>query len=105
MTGFKTACIKESNVASAAVENLNAIKFDDSDSSLKKFIFCLNKKLGLQNDAGEFQVEVIKKDLKGSEKDIEELLKICLGKKDTPAEAAYEALKCVRFNDPRKKKL
>ncbi|KAG5887558.1 hypothetical protein JTB14_002264 [Gonioctena quinquepunctata] len=69
-----------------------------NDEKLKKQILCFNKKVGLQDKNGDIVMEVAKaklKDIVKDDKKVEEVMKKCVLKKETPEETAFQAAKCL----------
>ncbi|XP_063904896.1 B1 protein-like [Zophobas morio] len=73
------------------------------DPKLKEHLFCVSKKAGFQNDAGDVQTEVLKAKLNAELKDQEvtnKLVEKCAVKKATPQDTAFESFKCYYENTP-----
>ncbi|XP_019866436.1 B2 protein [Aethina tumida] len=93
---YHEECSKESQVDQSLVEKAKAGEFTDDDG-LKNHIFCVSKKLGFQNDAGEIQVGVVKEKLATVIDDpskIDEIVKKCAVQKDTPQNTAFSTIEC-----------
>jgi len=92
----KDECIAETKVDVEMLKKTKTGVFSD-DEKLKEFLFCLGKKTGMLNDAGEYQMETIKKHLVGAygEEISEKLIKACTEKNfPTGQEAAFHITKC-----------
>nr|AIX97052.1 odorant-binding protein 6 [Dastarcus helophoroides] len=73
------------------------------DPKFKEHLFCFSKKVGFQNEAGDLQVEVLKAKVGAEHKDqavVDQLIKKCAVKKQTPQETAYDTIKCYYESTP-----
>ena len=89
-------CVKETSVSTELIIKGRNGDFVDDDK-LKNFIFCFFKKIGFQNEAGEFQLNVIRAKLSSDYKpeEVNKLIETCSGVKGkNPADKAFEAYKC-----------
>nr|UYS88373.1 odorant binding protein 21 [Aromia bungii] len=78
-------------------ENAFRGQFPD-DGEFKAHVFCISKKLGVQNEMGELQVQFITDMLHNLHTDdnkVEEILSKCMVQRSTPEESAFEALTCM----------
>nr|AXO78396.1 odorant binding protein 18 [Xylotrechus quadripes] len=67
------------------------------DQSVKDHMFCINKKIGVQNDAGELQVDAIRAEVETAVADksiIDGMMSTCVVQKSTPQDTAFETNKC-----------
>lgn len=90
-------CIKETGVDVEILKKAQIGQYTDDDK-LKKQLFCFNKKLGMQNEAGDIMVDVTEKRLANVIKDPavrKEAVTKCLVKSGTPEETAYNSTKCL----------
>lgn len=90
------ACVAETGVKGDAVEGAMAGKFSD-DPALKEQFFCMSKKLGFQNEAGELQMDHVATQIAKYVNDpamAEKLMK-CGEPKSTPQDTAFEVAKCA----------
>ncbi|RZC39146.1 PBP GOBP domain containing protein [Asbolus verrucosus] len=67
------------------------------EPELKEFLFCMYKKLGAMNAAGEIQNDMVKKELlrKYSSELVNKIIKKCVSRKSTPQETAFQMFKCI----------
>ncbi|RZC42570.1 PBP GOBP domain containing protein [Asbolus verrucosus] len=80
---MEETCANEAGVEQEKVKGFKKGKFYE-DSKFKDYVFCLSKKIGYQNDAGDFRNDFLP---------VIALSK-CAVKKDTPQESAYQFFKC-----------
>nr|AIX97033.1 odorant-binding protein 18 [Monochamus alternatus] len=72
------------------------------DPKLKLYILCFAKKVGLMNDSGEIQLDVLRVKLSGmisDEAKVEEMIAKCVVQKSTPEETIFEVSRCIHGND------
>uniref|UniRef100_M3TYY8 Odorant binding protein 4 n=1 Tax=Ips typographus TaxID=55986 RepID=M3TYY8_IPSTY len=96
------ACVAETGVSTDLIQAARQGKFTEDDK-LKAFSFCMSKRLGFQNDAGDIQTEVVKQKLGGALGDLgvaAQLVTKCLVPKATPQETAFESFRCYYQNTP-----
>nr|UWL63300.1 odorant binding protein 10 [Pagiophloeus tsushimanus] len=97
------SCIKETSVDRAVVENAMKGIYAD-DSKLKDNIYCLNKKFGFQNEAGDISPDTLTKHLIEkfpNEAMVTAAVKQCSQKKATPTETGFELVKCLHSFAPK----
>jgi hypothetical protein len=68
-----------------------------TDEEVAQYTFCLFKKMGFQNEAGEFQKDILRTNFLDvlTETKIDEVLTKCTVKKATPEESALHAITCI----------
>nr|AVH84924.1 odorant binding protein 17 [Harmonia axyridis]QTE76116.1 odorant binding protein 8 [Harmonia axyridis] len=96
-----TACAKSTGVDPEAIANAKKGTFSD-DEKFKDYLFCVSKKIGFQNEAGEIQKDVVKQKATVALKDeklVDEIIKKCAVVKDTPQNTAFEVAKCYYENN------
>ncbi|KAJ8924144.1 hypothetical protein NQ315_006928 [Exocentrus adspersus] len=96
------ACSKEVNVGDDVAEKLLDGVFPN-DKTFKDYLYCLSKRIGFQNQAGEVQKDVIVKKLKDSIEDpskAEEYALKCLVEDKDPAELVYRVVTCLQESTP-----
>nr|ALM64969.1 odorant binding protein 7 [Dendroctonus armandi] len=96
------ACVAESGADPELIKAARGGKFAD-DGKLKDFTFCMSEKIGFQNEAGEFQRDVVLKKLGAAIDDdaaAKKLVEKCLVPKSNSAETAFETFKCYYENTP-----
>lgn len=88
--------MKESRVSEDAVKLAMIGNFPD-DPAFKEHLFCMSKKVGLQNDAGEIQMNEVRSKISKYVDDpaLAEKLENCAKQKDTPQQTAFEVAKCT----------
>lgn len=94
--------MEESGISMDLVLKLKKGEYVD-DPKVKEQLFCFSKKVGFQNEAGEMQMENIKKHLMELNKDearTKEIMDKCLVKKATPQETVFEVSKCMHSFAP-----
>lgn len=97
-------CLKETGVDEALTLKAQKGEYVD-DPKLKKQIFCFNKKVGFQNEAGDLQVDFIKTKLMeviADTKQADELIQQCNVKKGNGEETAFAVVKCFHDLAPTK---
>ncbi|KAF7278589.1 uncharacterized protein LOC143200547 [Rhynchophorus ferrugineus] len=97
-------CIQETGVDRELVQKTREGIFEE-DPKLKEFAFCMGKKAGFIDDAGEPQLDVMRQKTGQLLKDpvvVEKLVKECGVKKETPQETAFYASMCFSKNSPGK---
>ncbi|KAJ8932132.1 hypothetical protein NQ314_014913 [Rhamnusium bicolor] len=102
---YHKECLEESKVDEALALQAKNGKYVD-DAKLKKHLFCVNKKIGFQNEAGDLQIDFIKSKINAIIKDdglTNEVVNKCNIKKDTPEDTAFETLKCFHQFAPQEK--
>lgn len=89
-------CVTQAGVTDEQVAQVMAGNFL-SDPEVKEQIFCMTKKLGFLNDAGEIQMDIIEAMIAEFVPDaaLAEKLKKCGVQKDTPQDTAFELAKCA----------
>ncbi|KAJ8955677.1 hypothetical protein NQ318_008548 [Aromia moschata] len=96
LSGHHKACLAETGVDSDLVTKARKGEFSE-DPKLKEHIFCVAKKIGFVNDAGDFQKDVMKTKISavlGDEALAEKYIAECAVSKGTPQETAFQAIKC-----------
>mgnify|MGYP005985768021 CR=1 FL=1 len=71
--------------------------------NLKKYTFCLFKKMGFQTEDGTFQEETLRQNFANvlPQNKIDEILTKCTVQKNTPEDSALSALTCIEtINKP-----
>lgn len=97
ISGFLDDCLAETGLAEETFAQVRSGNLPD-DGTLKELIFCMNKKLGFQNEDGELQMEAMKAMFsKYNEPAILDKLMECIVQKDTPQNSAYEIAKCAKL--------
>nr|UYS88361.1 odorant binding protein 9 [Aromia bungii] len=70
------------------------------DEQLKDYLFCVSKRIGFQNEAGDIRKEVLVEMIRNSKKNTpkaEEYVDICLANKnDSPTDTIYKVASCMR---------
>lgn len=92
-------CITETGVDTELIKQARQGTFSD-DPILKTFAFCMSKKSGFQNEAGEVQTDVLRTKLSqvlNSPEKANELIEKCLKKEKTPEDTAFETYKCYQI--------
>ncbi|XP_030764820.1 uncharacterized protein LOC115889043 [Sitophilus oryzae] len=95
-------CLQETGVNRELVQKTRNGIFVE-DPTLKEFAFCMGKKAGFINEAGDVQIDVLRKNTLKLIKDpvvVEKLVKLCGVKKETPQETSFYASKCFSKNSP-----
>ncbi|RZC42566.1 PBP GOBP domain containing protein [Asbolus verrucosus] len=74
-----------------------------NDTKFKEYMFCFNKKMGYQNEAGDFQKAELKSSLaiNSNQENVNDIVEKCAVKKSTPQESAYQCMKCIDDNRPK----
>ncbi|KAJ8955679.1 hypothetical protein NQ318_008550 [Aromia moschata] len=93
-------CLAKTGIDEKIVEQAGNGQFAE-DAQLKDYFFCLSQRLGMMNETGDLQTEVIRKKLEKhitDAKEIDILIEKCAVRKDTPAETAFNMLKCYQEN-------
>lgn len=98
---YRSGCIAQTKVDPERANQLRTGGFVDDDLKLKQYAACILKKLGIQNEDGSINHDILKKILVGNEKEVQDLVEKCLITKPTPEETAYESYKCVYQNSPK----
>nr|AIX97051.1 odorant-binding protein 5 [Dastarcus helophoroides] len=99
---FHMECSAESHVNPEMIAKARKGEFTE-DPSFMKHLFCFAKKAGLQNDAGEIQVDVLRAKLGAELKDdaaTDKLISMCAIQKETPEKTAFDSVKCYYENTP-----
>lgn len=94
-------CAEESGVSREAV--LSARKGDFQDEPLlKQYFFCINKKSQIQNEAGEYKTDVIRKGLTElfNAEEANRIIEKCARIQDTPLNTAFQSSKCFYNEAP-----
>ena len=100
---YSKECLEVSKVEEAVLKEAEKGVFLD-DPKLKVHALCFSKKIHMQNEKGEIQVDVIKEKLTSqikSAEEVEKVVKLCLVQKDTPENTAFEGLQCLQKNVPK----
>ncbi|CAG9764449.1 unnamed protein product [Ceutorhynchus assimilis] len=95
-------CVGETGVDTELIKQARNGKFVD-DEKLKSFTFCMSKKHGFQNDAGEIQTEVVREKMTqvlGDADVVNKLIETCLVPKESNEATAFETFKCYYENTP-----
>lgn len=93
-------CLEESKVEESVLEEVKNGTFPD-DPKLKSHALCISKKIHMQNEKGELQTEKLREKLNTQMKnkeEVEKLLQMCILKKETPEDSAYESFQCFHKN-------
>nr|UTN00830.1 odorant binding protein [Semanotus bifasciatus] len=88
---------RECGMAEEVIDRALAGDFPD-DQQFKNDIFCMFKKIGMQDDEGTLQIEAITEQIRRNvpeETKVNDILSKCLVQMGTPEETAYEACKCI----------
>nr|WQM40729.1 odorant-binding protein 9 [Xyleborus affinis] len=96
------ACVSETGVNPELIKEARQGKFTEDDK-LKAFTFCMSKKIGFQNDAGEVQADVVKQKLGGAlgnQDTANQIVQKCLVAKSSPQETAFQSFKCYYESTP-----
>nr|XP_023022172.1 uncharacterized protein LOC111510480 [Leptinotarsa decemlineata] len=104
---YNKECMEETKVAMEVVLKAAEGVYVDDDK-LKKQILCVNKKIEVQKENGDIDIDVTKKKLMTilkDEKKVDDVIKKCVMKKDTPENTAFEAAKCMHKLAPNPKVL
>ncbi|XP_028141918.1 uncharacterized protein LOC114335825 [Diabrotica virgifera virgifera] len=99
---FHKECLPESGVNPELVQKARQGDFANDDK-LKAHIFCVSKKIGFQNDAGEIQVEVLKAKVGAALEDpalAAQLIGTCAKQQANGPETAFETIKCYHEKTP-----
>lgn len=99
---YKEDCKAETGVDVDILKKLKDGEFPD-DPKLKDFLFCVSKKAGFQNEAGEVQESVILDKLGHAIKDEEkakQLTEKCAKQEGSPAEVVYKIVSCLYSSTP-----
>nr|UTN00835.1 odorant binding protein [Semanotus bifasciatus] len=93
---YHEECKLKTNIDDYRVLNILTGTFPD-DPLLRRHVFCLSKKFGIQNEAGEIQRREVREKLEklvnNSEK-IDEIIKTCIVQKDDPEQTAVDIARC-----------
>ncbi|KAF7272398.1 B1 protein-like [Rhynchophorus ferrugineus] len=99
---YENECMVKTGVARDVVEKAQQGTLID-DPKLKAFAFCISKKIGLQNEKGEVQIEALKEQLpslvENPEQD-KDLIASCLGDSKDPEEIAFHTYICYYKANP-----
>nr|UTN00825.1 odorant binding protein [Semanotus bifasciatus] len=101
---FNKQCMEETHVDMDIVMKASKGVYTD-DPTFKKHIFCVNKKAGFQNAAGDLQIDTMKAKINSivkDEKKTNEFISKCALNKDTPENTAFEVAKCFHNISPEK---
>ncbi|XP_049826328.1 B2 protein-like [Aethina tumida] len=102
LIGYHKECQAQSGVENLTIEDAKAGKYRD-DPKAKEHLLCVSKKVGLQNEAGELQKDVITEKLSkllGNAELAQSLVAKCAVAQATPQDTAYSVLKCYHENTP-----
>ncbi|XP_017783044.1 PREDICTED: B1 protein-like [Nicrophorus vespilloides] len=97
LKAYKADCIASSGVTPDLVEKSKKGEFAD-DPKLKEFLFCIGKKIGFLNDAGDFQVDVMTAKITANHgKDAaDDVVSVCTAKKESSGpETSFALAKCL----------
>lgn len=100
---YSAACSESTGVDQKLIEDARKGIFSE-DAKFKEFLFCISKKIGSQNEAGEIQKDVIKQKLVAELKDeklADSIVEKCAIAKDTPQETAFASAKCYHESKPK----
>lgn len=95
--------MEETGISMELVQKMKSGELID-DPKVKAQLLCFSKKIGLQNDAGELQPDVIKAKLMSVTQDeakAQEVMDKCLVTKDTPEDSVFETVKCLNQYVPK----
>nr|USH46145.1 odorant binding protein 15 [Apriona germarii] len=99
---FRDECKAESGVDVEILKKLRDGVFSE-DKKFKEFLFCVSKKTGFQNDAGDVQetviIEKLGKALKNPAK-AKELTEKCAKQNGSPSEISYKVVTCFYNSSP-----
>lgn len=89
-------CVQQSGVTDEQIAQVKAGNFL-TDPAVKEQFYCMSKKLGFLNDAGEIQKDVMEAMIAQFIPDaaLAEKLMKCGIQKDTPQDTAFELAKCA----------
>ncbi|KAJ8932127.1 hypothetical protein NQ314_014908 [Rhamnusium bicolor] len=93
---YHKECVEKTGVDEKLVDESQLGQYPE-EPEFKEYTFCLSKRLGLQNEAGEFQMEAVKAQLSKHIQDsaeVDKLIETCVVQKDSPIESAYNTFKC-----------
>ncbi|XP_066262793.1 B2 protein-like [Euwallacea similis] len=96
------ACVAETGVNPELIKAARQGKFTEDDK-LKAFTFCMSKKIGFQNDAGEILADVVKQKLGGAlgnQETANQIAQKCLVAQSSPQETAFHSFKCYYETTP-----
>ncbi|CAH0551618.1 unnamed protein product [Brassicogethes aeneus] len=99
---FHRECKESSGVEQIVIDDAKAGKYAN-DPKIKAHLFCVSKKIGLQNEAGEIQKDVMMAKLSALLNDQEiakKMVELCAKPDSTPEETSYSVLKCYYQNTP-----
>nr|XP_008196028.1 PREDICTED: B1 protein [Tribolium castaneum] len=94
-----STCLETSKVDSERALRTASGIIDD-EPKLKEFLFCINKQNGVQDDAGNFVKDAVRKRIEHpllTDKTMEIIVNKCTRKRETGEETAYQFLKCSYF--------
>lgn len=97
LLGHHNECKSETNIDDGVATGVLAGNFID-DPVLKQHMFCMSKRLGIQNDDGEIQKEVVREKISqvlDDDEKVTEVTETCSVVRDTPEETAFELAKCI----------
>ncbi|XP_044745333.1 uncharacterized protein LOC123307181 [Coccinella septempunctata] len=103
LKNYSTACSESTGVDKEAITNARKGLFTDNEK-YKDYLFCMSKKIGYQNEAGEIQKDVLREKALTALKDeklVDNLIEKCAVAKDTPQNTAFETIKCYYENNPK----
>nr|AQY18977.1 odorant-binding protein [Galeruca daurica] len=99
---YHKACIVESGVNPEVVKQSRQGQFAE-DEKFKIHLFCISKKIGFQNDAGEIQTGVLSKKvgaILNDQKLADQLISTCAQAKENAAETTFQTVKCFFEKSP-----
>ncbi|KAJ8932131.1 hypothetical protein NQ314_014912 [Rhamnusium bicolor] len=102
LKSYHRDCVAETGVDNELVTKARKGEFSD-DQKLKDHLFCVAKKIGIMNDAGEIQKEILKTKLGAAINDeaaAQKLIEECAIQKGTPGETAFETVQCYYRKTP-----
>ncbi|KAG5885481.1 hypothetical protein JTB14_017204 [Gonioctena quinquepunctata] len=91
-------CQEKSGVDKALIKLAVQGQFPD-DPKFKEYSFCTSQKFGFQNELGEFQNDVMRKNILAHGKvttKLDEIIDKCTIQKESPAESAFNYYKCYQ---------
>ncbi|KAL1513934.1 hypothetical protein ABEB36_003272 [Hypothenemus hampei] len=99
---FSRACLADTGVNPDLIKAARQGNFSN-DSKFKDYVFCMSKRIGFQNDAGELQNDAIVKKVGAALGDMEAAKKLaasCVVVKENKQDTAVASFKCYYDNTP-----
>lgn len=102
MKNHHKECSVESHVQPDLLQKLRAGEFPAENEQLKNHVFCVAKKIGFINEAGEIQTTVLKTKLSTviDPALADKLIEKCAVSSGNGAQTSYNAVKCFHDNTP-----